>query len=218
MNATDAQPLPSSAQREEMDRAVRRFQRGDNKEASFRLLHEHYHPKVERFLARKVYSTEERLDLTQDVFLRIYTGLEGFRGDGSLDGWVLRITQNVYRKWRDRQPGGKYARPATVRFEDRRDPPALPESLGSPLFELLGRERQQALREGLTELPNRMRQAMSLHLQERSVKEIATALGISPQTAKVHLFQARKKLKQALPGELGETNAEIDAPQSEEPP
>lgn len=88
---------------EEVARAVLDFQRGADREKSFELLFRRFRPRIERFLAARVFSPEERLDLTQAIFLRIYRGLEGYRGEGSLEGWVLQIALNVYRKWRDHQ-------------------------------------------------------------------------------------------------------------------
>ena len=210
---TTAKQVSPCASSEEAKRAVRDLQRGRGGEHSFRILHDRFYPRVDRFLARWVFSPDERLDLTQDVFLRIYSGLKGYRGEGSLDGWVLRITQNVYRKWRDRQPGGKYASPATVPFEDRR---SREESQPrSPLDEVIGREQIEALRRAVSKLPPRMRQAMELRLyQDRPVGEIGTALGISQQTVKVHLFQARKRLGHELQEQFGD----IDIPDGEERP
>src|SRR6185436_1625727 len=141
----------------------------------------------------------------QEVLLRIYRGLEGYRGEGSLEGWVLQITFNVYRKWRDRQPGGRHAPP-----EVSCDPAALPEPMAddpqpggpaSPLAAIELAEGRQSLRAAIAELPRQQRLCLLLRLyQERSMKEIAVALRISPETVKVHLFQARQRLLGRLRG------------------
>lgn len=198
---------PQGSERDAVELAVRDFQRGRERERCFELLARHFHARIERFLARRVFSPDERLDLTQDILLRIYRGLEGYRGDGSLEGWVLQITVNVYRKWRDRQPGGRNAAP-----EISWDPAALPEPMAesptrapsaplSPEAEALRHEERQALRAAIEELPRQQRLCLLLRLyQERSMKEIAVALRISPETVKVHLFQARQRLLARLPG------------------
>lgn len=184
---------------EDLVRAVRDFQRGSNREQSFELIFRRFRPRVERFLAPRVFSPEERLDLTQAIFLRIYQGLEGYRGEGSLEGWILRIAVNVYRKWRDRQPGGSHAAPE-VPFEDPSEIPepaeaASPSAAGSPLDQAVRQERLEALREAIGELAPKQRLCMELYVyQERSVQEIAAALRISPETVKAHLFQARQRL------------------------
>lgn len=193
-----------------VERAVLDFQRGVDRERSFELLFRRYRPRIERFLAPRVFSPEERLDLTQATFLRIYQGLEGYRGDGSFDGWVLQIAFNVYRKWRDRQPGGQHATP-----EVALDPAETPEPqeldgfpsgslAASPLDQAERRERLRTLAEAIGQLPRQQRLCIEMRVyQERSVKEIAVALRISPQTVKAHLFQARQRLWDRLHGTFG---------------
>ena len=193
-----------------VERAVHDFQRGLDREKSFEVLFRRFQPRIERFLSPRVFSPEERLDLTQVIFLRIYQGLDGYRGEGSLDGWVLQVAFNAYRKWRDRQPGGRRAVP-----EIALDPAEVPESstaanplstsVPSSALDLVERrERLQALREAVAELPPKQRLCMELRVyQERSVKEIAVALRISPETVKAHLFQARHRLWDKLSDAFG---------------
>lgn len=198
------------ANRSELDRAVGDFQRGLDRERNFELLFRRFRPRIERFLAPRVFSPEERLDLTQVIFLRIYQGLEGFRGDGSLEGWVLQVAFNVYRKWRDRQPGGRHAAPEVAvdpaGLPEAADSPDLPSpsALASPLNRVVRQERLQALREAVGELPRQQRLCMELRLyQDRSMQEIAVVLRISPETVKAHLFQARQRLSDKLHGTFG---------------
>jgi len=61
---------------EDLVRAVLNFQRGVDREKNFELLFRRFRPRIERFLAPRVFSPEERLDLTQTIFLRIYQGLD----------------------------------------------------------------------------------------------------------------------------------------------
>lgn len=196
---------------EDVARAVLDFQRGADREKSFELLFRRFRPRVERFLASRVFSPEERRDLTQATFLRIYQGLEGYRGEGSLEGWVLQIACNVYRKWRDRQPGGRQAVPE-IPFEDPSGAPEptpaahapSPSATASPLDRVVRQERLEALREAIGELPPKQRLCMELRVyQERSVQEIAAALRISPETVKAHLFQARQRLADKLSRSFG---------------
>src|SRR5215207_6093820 len=178
----DGQARPSAAggerawaERTAIERAVEEFQRGSDREKNFELLFRRYRPRIERFLAPRVFSPEERLDLTQAILLRIYQGLEGYRGEGSLDGWVLQVAFNAYRKWRDRQPGGQHAVP-----EVSLDPAMIPEpsaathlssasDTASPLDHVVRQERLEALRAAIKELPSKQRHCMELRVyQERS--------------------------------------------------
>jgi len=199
-----------SPDRSAIERAVVDFQRGFDRERSFEVLFRRYRPRLERFLAPRVFSPEERLDLTQAIFLRIYQGLEGYRGEGSLDGWVLQVAFNVYRKWRDRQPGGQHAvpevalDPAEVPEPSSSSEPLSASASASPLERVVHEERLEALRAAIGELPPKQRRCLELRVyQERSVKEIAVALRISPETVKAHLFQARQRLWDKLHGTLG---------------
>ena len=206
--AVDERPGPAP---EDAVRAVLDFQRGTDREKSFEILFHRFHPRIERFLASRVFSPDERLDLTQAIFLRIYKGLEGYRGEGSLEGWVLHIAFNVYRNWRDRQPGGRLA-VAEVPFEDSPGAPepvpaaefSSPSVSASPLDRVVRQERLAALREAIGELPPKQRLCVEMRVyQERSMQEIAMALRISPETVKAHLFQARQKLWDKLRGTFG---------------
>ena len=196
---------------EEIVRAVRDFQRGADREKNFEIVFRHFRPRIERFLAPRVFSPEERLDLTQAVFLRIYKGLEGYRGEGSLEGWVLHIAFNVFRNWRDHQPGGRHAVPE-IPFEETPGAPepspaaqfSSPSATASPLDRVVRRERLEALRQAIGELPPKQRLCVEMRVyQERSMQEIAAALRISPETVKAHLFQARQRLWDKLHDTLG---------------
>lgn len=188
---------------EDVVRAVLDFQRGTDREKSFEVLFRRFRPRIERFLAPRVFSPEERLDLTQAIFLRIYQGLEGFRGEGSLEGWLLQIAFNVYRKWRDHQPGGRQAVPE-ISFEDTPEAPEPAAATDSALDHIVRAERLEALRTAIGELPPKQRLCMELRVyQERSMQEIAVALRISPETVKAHLFQARQRLWSKLQPTFG---------------
>lgn len=206
--AVDERPAPVP---DEVARAVRDFQRGADRDKSFETLFRRFHPRVERFLASRVFSPDERLDLTQAIFLRIYKGLEGYRGEGSLEGWILHIAFNVYRGWRDRQPGGRHA-VAEVPFEESPGAPepkpaadfTSPSVAASPLDRVVRQERLAALRAAIGELPPKQRLCVEMRVyQDRGLQEIAVALRISPETVKAHLFQARQKLWDKLHGTFG---------------
>lgn len=189
-----------------IDAAIASFKRGGDRERSYRVVFEHYYPPVRRFFARRVFSPEDQLDLTQETFLRVYKGLEGFRQDAKFGTWLFRIAHNTYLKWLRR------LRP------DEEDPVPLPDATADPdrwhsaepsaiatentaLDDALYGERRRLLREAIAELPPQMRESTELRLyQELSYREISQVMRLSVETVKVHLFQARKKLRKGLQG------------------
>jgi RNA polymerase sigma-70 factor, ECF subfamily len=178
--------------------AVRRFQEGQDRPAAFRFLYETYFRAIERFFHRKGLPPEDCLDLTQETFLGIYKGLDGYEHREHFTGWLYRVATTTYLK---RLRTAATAKRAMV--EVSRDGMEQPEThLGVPgrqLEGLLDEERRRALRDAVAELPEQMRDCLTLRLhQQLSYPEIAVIKKISVETVKAHLFRARKKLQEKL--------------------
>lgn len=195
----------ADADAERLDRAIEAFRQGCDPEANFREIFDHFHPVVLRFFRKRVFSAEDQLDLTQETFLRVYRGLEGFRREARFATWLFRIAHNTHLKWLRRlhpdEAGDAVALPESDSEPGRWDvaEPAAIATGETALDDVLVAERQQMLREAIDELPGQMREATELRVyQELSYREIAVVMRLSVETVKVHLFQARKKLKKKL--------------------
>ncbi|MCH9650726.1 MAG: sigma-70 family RNA polymerase sigma factor [Deltaproteobacteria bacterium] len=195
---------PSASDSDLVESAVENLRRGIAEEESFRILYRRYARPVEAFLAKRVSSRQDCHDLVQETFLRVYQGIGGFRGDASFATWVFRIAYFTYLKWR-RNRSGEPELSVQASSEARGDkeeesarefvPPTEPGQLSG----LLATERRAVLRGAVENLPDQMRRCTILRIyQERKYKEIAELMGISIQTVKVHLFQARKRISEAL--------------------
>lgn len=186
---------------EEVRAAVVAFQKGIEKEKSFEFLVERFYGPVFRFLARRRNSEQDRLDITQEVFLNVYRGLKDFRGEAQFGTWVFRIAVNTCNRWvrhgRLEQQGDDDL------VEDELDDEtlclrAIP-FLGSPLETLIVEERSARLRRGIYSLPDQMRRCVEMNVYlDMRYPEIATSLGISVGTVKAQLFHARQRLRTFL--------------------
>jgi RNA polymerase sigma-70 factor (ECF subfamily) len=189
---------------EVVGRAVQALQAGQRTEESFRVLHQTYYQPVQRFFAKRLGSTDESLDLTQETFLRIYQGVKGFRGDAPFGAWVYRIAWNVLHRYTSR--GSAVHRPG--RQVSLEDPEAMPADAGSnpnlgrggdedrAFARVLHRERLEILRQAIEKLPPQRRRCLVLWaFQGQTYEQIATALRLSLGTVKAHLAQARKQLE-----------------------
>jgi RNA polymerase sigma-70 factor (ECF subfamily) len=187
---------------EVVGRAVQALQAGQRTEESFRVLHQAYYQPVQRFFAKRLGSTNESLDLTQETFLRIYQGVKGFRGDAPFGAWVYRIAWNVLHRYTSR--GSPVHRPG--RQVPLEDPEAMPADAGSgpgtegdeerAFARVLRRERLEILRQAIEKLPPQRRRCLVLWaFQAQTYEQIATALQLSLGTVKAHLAQARKQLE-----------------------
>lgn len=190
-------------------RLVRLIQQGiDREENSSRLFRLH-HSRVQNFFKKKGFSTQETGDLTQDVFVRVFKGIDAFRGDSTFVWWLREVAESVYknelrRRGAEKRDGIEQSIDATASTDDETPRPGLelvaPDP--SPLAVVERREQMARMRAALESLPPQMRQCCILRYQKGlKYQEIATIMGISIETVKAHLFQARKRLTAQLGGE-----------------
>jgi RNA polymerase sigma-70 factor (ECF subfamily) len=149
----------------------------------------------------------EAQDLTQDVFMRVFRALGGFRStEGSFTTWLTRLTRNLlidhYRRTRNER--------VTDSIEEQ-----LPRveqgstSLGSssvarPDAALAGREASELLQGALAKLSPDLRETIILRdLQEMEYREIAQVLAIPEGTVKSRLNRGRAELARLLKRHVG---------------
>ena len=178
--------LGSAAQRitaEEFDAIVRRHQR-----------------RVHRFLLMLLRDPEEADNLTQECFLRAYQNLRSFRGESSLETWLLRIAANLARD---------QARSRKVSFWKRllgMDGPDedgaaqhVPSGQASPERMLLAREDVRAVWEAASQLSQQQRAVFLLRfVEEMELSEIAATLDLQVGSVKTHLFRALQNVRSKL--------------------
>ncbi|MCG8462279.1 MAG: RNA polymerase sigma factor, partial [Holophagales bacterium] len=86
-----------------------------------------------------------------------------------------------------------------VSLDDVEASTAPPQDPADPLSSLVKKEQRRAMRDTIAELPEKMRQCLTLRLdQELSYAEIAVVMRLEINTVKAHLFQARQRLSERL--------------------
>ena len=142
----------------------------------------------------------EALDLSQEVFLRVFRTIHTFRGHAALRTWIYRIVinqaRNRQRWWRRRH------RSQQISLDDHiRNHGELPEAgNGASPDRLLG-QKQLAERIGtaLDRLPFDQKTALVLReIDGLSYEEIGFSLGIAVGTVKSRLARAREALRAEL--------------------
>ena len=125
-------------------------------------------------------------DLAQDAFMAAFEHIGGYRGEGSLAGWIKQIAARLYiRRWRKRAELDPVEEPADLQDEGA------------------GGEGDQALRIDLDQAMKSLapveRMCVSLcHGGGWSHPEIAEALNLPLGTVKSHVTRGLGKLKQRL--------------------
>ncbi|MBC8497325.1 MAG: sigma-70 family RNA polymerase sigma factor, partial [Chloroflexi bacterium] len=131
-------------------------------------------------------------DLAQDTFIRAYKRLDTFDVDRPFGPWIRRIATNLCLNQLKRN------RPTIQPLDDELDISA-PTKLTNPEIAQEQLERNQAIRQALLELPAHYQAVIELrHYQDMNYQEIADTLKLPVNTAKSHLFRARKLLAKKL--------------------
>lgn len=178
------------------------LQAGISIEESFRLLCEAWHRPLFHFFSKRGFPPQDCQDLTQETFLGIYRGIGSFRRDSRFETWLFTVATNAFRK-RLRTGAADKRSGREVSLEGGEDDRGLEERAAAdgpvPGEGLFQKERTRLLREAIERLPEQMRKCLVLRVyHEMKYREIATVLKLSPETVKVHLFQARRRLQADL--------------------
>jgi RNA polymerase sigma-70 factor (ECF subfamily) len=142
----------------------------------------------------------EALDLSQEVFLRIFRTIQRFRGQSALRTWIYRIVVNQARNrlrwWRRRYRSQQVSLEEHVRSHGD---PAANETGTSPDRALGRKELSSRIRVALDGLPFEQKTAIVLReIDGMSYEEIAFSLGVAVGTIKSRLARARETLRAQL--------------------
>lgn len=145
---------------------------------------------------------EEALDISQEVFLRVFRTLHRFRGQSSLRTWIFRIVVNQVRNrqrwWRRRARFRQVSLDQHIRDHGEI---VLGADASTPDRELARKEVGARLKAAIQHLPFDQRTALVLReIEGLHYDEIAFSLGLPVGTVKSRLTRAR----QALRAELGD--------------
>ncbi|MGO9832526.1 MAG: RNA polymerase sigma factor [Myxococcaceae bacterium] len=157
---------------------------------------------VQALVRRYAVRPEDTADLAQAAFLRAFgaarrsLGRSGAEQPGLFRAWLVRIAVNV---------GKNHARDAgRWRFEDAEVLTEVPSSGPDAPALLEHSERRRSLRQAMACLSSRQREVVTLRVDGGlPFKEVAAALQMTENNAKVHFHHAVRRLKAALEGENG---------------
>ena len=143
---------------------------------------------------------DEALDLSQEVFLRVFRTIGRFEGRATLRTWIYRIVVNGARnrqRWYRRHRRALQV-PLDVHLDANGDPHATP-SMSSPELAYDRKLVRGRLWTALAALPLEQRSALVLReLHGMRYSEIAFSLGISTSAVKSRLARARQALRREL--------------------
>ena len=135
-------------------------------------------------------------DASQEVWVRVWRNIRGFRGESAFSTWLYRITMNTclsMRQRESRREGREYSGD---------EMPYLPEPPGGeadPEAEALSAERRQEIEAALAHVRAEHRAALVLrHMEGLSYAQIAEVLQVPDGTAKGWVSRGRAAMLVAL--------------------
>lgn len=143
---------------------------------------------------RSVRRTDEAEDLVQEIFLKVSRMLEKYDRRQAFKPWLLQVARNHLI---DHHRSFRREKQSTIELDGLPVEPAGREATQDG--HVLTRERAQAIRRGLEELPDVLREAVVLRdIEDMEYEEMAAFLGVPIGTVKSRINRGRLQLAQAL--------------------
>jgi RNA polymerase sigma-70 factor (ECF subfamily) len=184
------------------ERMLERLREGDD--AAYEALLERFQGPVYQLVYRLVDDPNEAGDVVQDVFLKVFRGVSGFRGQSSLKTWIYRIAVNEAhnrRRWFHRHRKAEVVLDGDSGVTNRIE--LVSDRGRTPYDWTLNGEMRTAIEEALEGLNPVFRSAVILRdLEELSYEEIADILDVSIGTVKSRILRGREALRRALMDKL----------------
>src|SRR5947208_3743494 len=165
--------------------------------ACFEELVRRYQRPISAYVYRMVGSYDGALDLTQEVFIKVYNSLSRYRSEFKFSTWIYKIAHNAaidhLRRHAVREQAlvtGPDSERREISIESRRL---------TPEQESERKERRSEIEAVVQLLPTAYRELIVLrHSQDLSYDEIAEVTGLPLGTVKNRLFRAREAMRDQL--------------------
>lgn len=165
------------------------------REDGFEELVRRYQRPIAAYVYRMTGDYEAALDLTQEVFIKVYNSLARFRPEFKFSTWIYKIAHNSAVDHLRRV--GTREQSLVAEFEGVERELPLESRRLSPEQESERAERREEIEHVVRELPAAYRELILLrHSHDMSYDEIAEVTGLPLGTVKNRLFRAREAMRQ----------------------
>jgi RNA polymerase sigma factor (sigma-70 family) len=140
-------------------------------------------------------------DVMQTTYIKAYENLDKFRFESAFSTWITRILVNESLMYLKRKEQGTHKRTTIISFEMRQ--PSL--ELQTPLMKVINNELKIILELSIKNLPEKYRTVFVMReLENMSVAETMSCLGLSEANVKVRLNRAKLMLRDKLKTYIGD--------------
>lgn len=164
---------------------VDRVLRGDTR--AFGIIIKNTENLVAQIVFKFIPVAEDRKDLAQDIYMKAFHNLSGFKFQSKLSTWIAQIAYNSCLSWIEKK---KLVLPGNLHEDD---------FVGHSENRLFQKELSVILRKEIEELPPIYQTLIILfHHESMSYTELSQVTGMPEGTVKSSLFRARKMIKENL--------------------
>ena len=189
--------FPSQIARDDESALVASAQGGNP--AAFEELVSRYQSRILRLTYMITRNREDSEDGTQEAFLKAFTHLRGFRGNSRFYTWLVRIAINEALLQLRRRCPRRISLDEPIESDSGLVPRELEDWRPNPEEEFARAEIGNILDDLLDQLKPKYGIVLVLRdLEELSIRETASALGLSVPSVKTRLLRARLRLKKEL--------------------
>ena len=158
-------------------------------------VYERFRRPIWRLARRLTDNEEEAFDATQEIFLRVWRGLAGFRGEAKLSTWVFQVAWN-YLRGHHRRRG---RRPVALAVSSDEVMARMPDPEPGPERRAVSADLLDQVTTAMDTLPEHYRVVVWLRdAEDLSYAEIGEVLDLPIGTVRSRLARARAALKEAV--------------------
>jgi len=154
-------------------------------------------------------NSDDAMDATQDIFIKIYDALHQYKPEAKLSTWIYRIAVNhCLNVLRSKKRAGWLMSVTSLLKSDKKAMEIVVENEANPEMLMQEKEKQQIIQNALSKLNNEQRTAIILHrYQGLSYKEIAHVMQTSVSSVESRIFRAKQQLAAYLKPFISETGS-----------
>ncbi|MFY0599015.1 MAG: RNA polymerase sigma factor [Cyclobacteriaceae bacterium] len=167
---------------------IEKIQNEDTRHYGFNLMLKAYQERVYWHVRKMVIDHDDANDLTQDIFVKIWSNLDKFRAESMLFTWVYRIATNECLNFLKKKKRRSFLSLSDVgsELESKIDNSNL----------ITGDEIQIRLQKALLKLPDKQRAVFNMkYFDEMKFNEISSVTGTSVGALKANYHHAVKKIE-----------------------
>ncbi|MGD0711389.1 MAG: RNA polymerase sigma factor [Bacteroidales bacterium] len=165
-------------------------------------LYEKYVCTFRAICRRYTADTQDANDILHDCFIKIFTKIDQYAGNGSFEGWMKRIIINACITWfKDKRVNGQYLKIDDIKdcgdYDDNGESEEESEDVRSTIQN--ANFTKEEIQQAVDLLPEGYKMVFFLYVFENyKHHEIARELNIDANTSKSQLSRARKLLQKKL--------------------